>query len=206
MLVSMGSKGKDPEPTRSTARLFQMAKEGDQEARSELFHRYLKRLEPWARGRLPAWARRNADTGDVVQQTLLKVLRNLDRLELAHSDGFRSYVSAALTSVLLDEIRAALRTPIVEDGVTEREASGPPLLEILIGRELLTRYDEALSRMRLEHRTLVTLRLELGFTHKEIAEELGGLTPDAARMRTNRAILSLAQQMRTLRTPGVPAQ
>ena len=58
----------------STLVLLDRAKQGDGEARDALYHRYLPRLQRWARGRLPIYARGALETDDLVQETLLKTL------------------------------------------------------------------------------------------------------------------------------------
>ena len=47
--------------------LVRRAHDGDQAAVNELFARYLPRLQRWAHGRLPSWARGSLDTHDLVQ-------------------------------------------------------------------------------------------------------------------------------------------
>ena len=58
--------------------LLDRARAGDNQALDRLFERYLPRLQRWARGRLPVWARDLADTHDLVQDTLLRTFKRID--------------------------------------------------------------------------------------------------------------------------------
>src|SRR5438105_1853267 len=55
--------------------LVRRAHDGDTTAINELFVRYLPRLQRWAHGRLPSWARGSLDTHDLVQDTFMQVLQ-----------------------------------------------------------------------------------------------------------------------------------
>jgi RNA polymerase sigma-70 factor (ECF subfamily) len=43
--------------------------------------RYLPRLRRWATGRLPPAARGLLDTEDIVQETIVKTIRNIDHID-----------------------------------------------------------------------------------------------------------------------------
>src|SRR4030095_4694725 len=64
-------------PAESSLQLVIRAKAGDQMAMELLCSRYLRRLQAWAHGRLPAWARGAADTQDLAQETLSRVVQKL---------------------------------------------------------------------------------------------------------------------------------
>src|SRR5262245_41881481 len=67
----------------STFQLIQRFRGGDRQALEQLFARHLPRLQRWAKGRLPRWARSAADTEDLVQETLLQTFNRLDVFEPA---------------------------------------------------------------------------------------------------------------------------
>ena len=73
--LSLSLGGRD---THSSFELLVRAQDGDEAARNELCARYLPRLRRWAHGRLPVWAREHLDTEDIVQDTLLRSVRQLD--------------------------------------------------------------------------------------------------------------------------------
>ena len=143
----------------TTADLLQRAKAGDEQARNELFARYLPSLRRWARGRLPRWTRDLRDTEDVVQETLLQTLKNIDAFQPRHEGALQAYLRQALMNRVRDEVRRVSRRGIAEelvDDAHEDEAASP--LEQAIGREALDRYEAALSRLREGERELVIAR------------------------------------------------
>ncbi len=73
--------------THSSLELLVRAQDGDEVARNELCARYLPRLRRWAHGRLPIWAREHLDTEDIVQDTLLRSVRQARRLHAAARAG-----------------------------------------------------------------------------------------------------------------------
>ncbi len=60
------------------------------------------------------WARGPADTQDVVQDTLLQVVRKLDAFEPRHEGAFLGYVRQTLRNNITDRIRQARRRGPVE--------------------------------------------------------------------------------------------
>src|SRR5437867_6993211 len=66
-----------PADASTTFALVRRAHDGDTTALDELCARYLPRLERWAHGRLPVWARGSVETHDLVQDTFIQVLRRL---------------------------------------------------------------------------------------------------------------------------------
>src|SRR5262245_41015565 len=96
----------DPE---SSFVLVLRAKVGDEEALNQLFARYTKKLQVWAHGRLPACARGAGDTQDLVQDTLLQVIRNLDSFHPQHEGAFLGYVRRTLRNGIIDRVRQGER-------------------------------------------------------------------------------------------------
>ena len=114
------------EPESSFA-LVLRARRGDEAALNDLFERYSKRLRVWAHGRLPPWARGPADTQDVVQDTLLQVVRKLDAFEPRHEGAFLGYVRQTLRNNITDRIRQARRrAPSNRSGLRRRQPRRRP--------------------------------------------------------------------------------
>ena len=67
----------------SSVELLARARTGDDRALEELLARHVPALRRWARGRLPRWARDMAETEDLVQDTVLRSLRNWTRSSIA---------------------------------------------------------------------------------------------------------------------------
>jgi RNA polymerase sigma-70 factor (ECF subfamily) len=173
-----------------TQDLLRRAKTGDRIALDTLLARYRPRLERWASGRLPGYARSLSDTGDLVQETLIHALKGLDRIEVRGPGGFQAYIRQAILNRMRDQVRLARKRPEVQvpDGI---EDGKPSPLESAIGADLLDRYERALARLGEDERRLLHLRIELDFSYPEIGAIMER-SPDAARMAAQRALAKLA--------------
>lgn len=178
-----------------TSRLLERARAGDTEAREALFARYLEPLRKWASGRLPRWARDARDTQDLVQETLLRTVRNLDQFEYRHEGALQAYLRQALMNGIRYELRRFERrgpASAVDSGVP---ADTPSPLELAIGRQDSARYEAALSRLRPEDREAIIARVEMGYSYEHLAVALGKPSAEAARKAARRAVLRLAAEM-----------
>ena len=95
----------------SSFTLVERACQGDEQALNDLCARYLPRLERWAHGRLPAYARGPLDTHDLVQEALAGVAHRIRTFEPHHKGAFQAYVRQALLNRVRDQIRHADRRP-----------------------------------------------------------------------------------------------
>jgi RNA polymerase sigma factor (sigma-70 family) len=176
--------------------LLERARSGDADALDALLLRYLPRMRRWATGRLPRSARTMLDTNDVVQETLVKAVRNLDRIEVRDEGALQAYLRRALANRLADEYRRTARTPLkaeLDSGVPSLDFSP---LEAAIGRDTADRYERALQSLRDKDRQAVILRVELCYDFQAIAAALGSPTPGAARLTVTRALARLAKAMK----------
>jgi RNA polymerase sigma-70 factor, ECF subfamily len=182
-------------PLLATVELLRLAKEGDARAREELLVRYAPRLRRWASGRLPAYARSLLDTADVVQDTLIRVLEGLHRIEVRGPGTFQAYVRQAVLNRMRDEVRWARRRPGPGELPESLPDPAPSPLEQAIGADVLDRYDRALATLGEEDRQLLHLRIELDFDYQEIAAMTQRPSRDAVRMAVQRALGRLADAM-----------
>lgn len=179
----------------STLTLVQRAKQGDDAALNDLCARYLPRLERWARGRLPAWARSATDTQDLAQLTITQVARHVARFEPRHEGAFQAYVRQALLNQIRSQIRAAARKAPPEELGSDYVSPEPSPLEQAIGQDLLERYDAALERLKDSDREAIVARVEMGLNWSETAQVLDKNSPGAAQMAVSRALVRLAKEM-----------
>ncbi len=186
----------EPEPhVESTLHLLTLAQQGDAEALNRLYTRYLPRLQRWASGRIPSWARDMGDTGDLVQETVVATLGRLNSFEMRHDGALRAYMRQAIVNHLRNLVRnRKVRPPSVEIQGNEAD-NAPSPLEQTIGREVVESYEAAIGKLRDEEREAVHMRIELKCTYREIAEALGKPSDDAARMTVSRALVRLAKEM-----------
>jgi len=177
------------------------AHSGDGRALDELCARYLPRLQRWAHGRLPSWARGSLDTHDLVQDTFAQVIKRIEEFEPRHEGAFQAYLRQTLLNRVRDQIRRAQRKLPAEPLDSAEPALDPSPLEEAIGREALERYESALERLKPEDREAIIARIEMGYTHAEVADALGKPSPAAAQMAVNRALVRLAKEMSRERRP-----
>ncbi len=177
----------------STAELLARVRGGDSDAVDRLLRTYGPLLERWAHGRLPASARGLSDTMDLVQITLVRVLTKLETFESRHPGAFLGYLKRSLLNNLRNEVRAASSRPRGEPAEENLPAPGPSPLEQTIGVRALEAYEAALAALTDDQRAAVTLRLEMGCRHEEIAAILGKPSANAARMLVARGLVRLAE-------------
>lgn len=197
----------DPE---SSVVLIRLAQDGDRQALNRLLARYLPRLRAWASRRLPHHARDLADTDDLVQDALIRTLKNLPAFDYRGEGALHAYLRKAVMNRLRDEVRRSTHRPEHTDVAENIEDRGSSPLEAAIGRESIERYEAALERLPDVDRQAVIMRLEFGCSFQEIAEAVGKPTPDAARVAVSRAVTRVATLMSETdpagSLPGTPAQ
>jgi RNA polymerase sigma-70 factor, ECF subfamily len=179
----------------STFDLVERAKAGDDDALNQLFARYLPPLRRWASGRLPRWTRDLMDTDDLVQETVFRAVKRIDRFESRHEGALQAYLRQAIVNRIRDELRRGKRSPAMvalDDNESDRAASP---LESAIGAEAVDRYEAALKRLRPEEREAIVARIEMDGSFQQVAVALGKPSADAARMAVSRALLRLAEEM-----------
>jgi RNA polymerase sigma-70 factor, ECF subfamily len=191
-LLSMDESLPDVE---SSLALLARARAGDSAALNDLCSRYLPRLQRWAHGRLPSWARGALDTHDLVQDTLTQVIRHIHTFEPRHDAAFQAYLRQALLNRVRDEVRRVQRRPAGDPLDSGRPTSDPSPLEEAIGQEALERYEGALQRLKPEDRDAIVMRIEMGCSLAEVAEALGKPSTAAAHMAVSRALVRLSAEM-----------
>lgn len=184
-----------PSEVESTATLLTRVRAGDRMAREQLVRRYLATLLRWGHGRLPSHARDLSDTQDLVQNTLLKALDRIGSFEPRREGAFLAYLRTILLNEVRGEIRRISRRPVREPLPDELPDPQPSPVEQEIGGAALRAYERALASLSDEEREGVILRLEMGYTHQQVAEALGKPSADAARMLVARAMVRLTEAM-----------
>jgi len=176
--------------------LLRRARSGDERALNRLFQRYLPSLHRWAHGRIPNWARNSLDTADVVQETVLQTIRNLDTFEPQREGALLGYLRRSLVNRIRDRFRYANRHPTaleLDDSMPDGRESP---LDHAIEEEDRQRYTEALGRLTSIDQDAIVGRIELGYSYEQLALILGKPSPGAARVAIRRALLRLSDEMR----------
>lgn len=189
----------EPDPEDPTSDLLDRARAGDSRALDELFARHLPRLRQWASGRLPRWARDLADTTDVVQDTMVGTLKQLDRFEHRGDGALQAYLRQAVINRIRNELRRQAARGIATTLESGSPDDAPSPLELAMANERFARYEEALTRLKPEEREAVVSRLEFGLSYAEIADAIGKPSANTARMTVVRALARLADEMKRTR-------
>jgi RNA polymerase sigma factor (sigma-70 family) len=178
-----------------TIELVVRAREGDRLAVEALLQRCLPGLRRWAHGRLPAAARGSLDTSDLVQETVLHVLRRLDHFEPRHVGAMQAYLRQSVINRIRDEVRKVARHPTSVELPTDLVSDRTSPLEVAVQSEAYQQYREALLDLTSRDRELVVARVEAQWSVAEIAKRFEMPTPDAARMAVGRAIKRLTSRL-----------
>src|SRR4051812_12743653 len=177
--------------------LLERIRTGDPSALDALLGRHLPPLRRWASGRLPKWARDLADTDDLVQETVIHTVKHLGTFETRREGALQAYLRQAVMNRIRNEFRRAKRHPAASELDDRHADAAPSPLEEAIGREAIDRYETALASLRDEEREVIVARIELGYSFDEVAAALEKPSADAARVALNRAIVRLAERMRS---------
>jgi RNA polymerase sigma-70 factor (ECF subfamily) len=178
-----------------TIELVVRARGGDRMAVEALLERCLPSLRRWAHGRLPPAARGSLDTGDLVQETVLHVLRRLDKFEPRHVGAMQAYLRMSVINRIRDEVRRISRHPAPVELAEEPPSEMPSPLEDAIQVEAYERYRDALATLSARDREVIVARVEAQWSVQEIAERFGMRTVDAARMAVTRALRRLSTRL-----------
>ena len=207
--VSDSSKGKASPPVpeadgvatlisdEPTIELVVRAKEGDREAVEALLQRSIPSLKRFAHGRLPPAARSTLDTGDLVQETVLHVLRRLDTFQPRHVGAMQAYLRQSVINRIRDEVRRIGRHPAPTELPDDLAAEMPSPLEEAVRAEAYDRYRAVLMQLSPRDREMVVARIEAQWSLGDIAQRFNMRTVDGARMAVTRALRRLMDRLKT---------
>jgi RNA polymerase sigma-70 factor (ECF subfamily) len=183
------------DPLDSTRFLLDRARLGDESALDRLCARFIPLLSRWAAGRLPPRARGTCDTADLVQETLVNAIHQLDSFQPEHTGSFAAYLRKAILNRIREEVRKTDRRPSSREIDENHLDLAPSPLEQTIGRETRDRFESAYAELSEDDQALIFLRFELEASHAAVAEALDKPSADAARKAVNRAMVRLAREM-----------
>jgi RNA polymerase sigma-70 factor, ECF subfamily len=179
-----------------TIELVVRAREGDRLAVEALLQRSIPSLRRFAHGRLPAAARGSLDTGDLVQETVLHVLRRLDTFEPRHVGAMQAYLRQSVINRIRDEVRRIGRHPTPVDLPEDLASEIRSPLEEAVRAEAYDRYRAVLAQLSPRDREMVVARIEAQWNLGEIAQRFNMRTVDGARMAVTRALRRLMERLK----------
>ena len=89
----------------STFTLLEKAKAGDEEALSQVFEQYRRRLAVLVHFKLSPQARERSEVDDVVQETCLRAFRDVNRFTYQTPGSFLRWLSSIADHVIVDRVR-----------------------------------------------------------------------------------------------------
>ena len=179
-----------------TIELVIKAREGDRLAVEALLQRSIPSLRRFAHGRLPLAARGSLDTGDLVQETVLHVLRRLDTFEPRHVGAMQAYLRQSVINRIRDEVRRIGRHPTPAELPEDLASEMPSPLEEAVRAEAYERYRAVLVQLSPRDREMVVARIEAQWNLGEIAQRFNMKTVDGARMAVTRALRRLMDRLK----------
>ncbi len=189
---------------RQSSLLFTQARGGSPEAIGALFERYGNRLHALIRLRLGPDLRRRLESRDILQATLLKAFKGIERFDGSGTRSLMAWMGTIAQAEICDQAdfygrqkRDSGRDTSLDmkvERVVERVRTEVSRLQLKEDAERLERAIEALDEA---HREIVLLRSFEELSFREAGERLGK-SPDAARMLFARAMAALTLKMREL--------
>jgi RNA polymerase sigma-70 factor (ECF subfamily) len=178
-------------------RLIERMREGDNLAADDLLRAAGNRLELLARRMLRSFPNVKvwADTGDVLQNALLRLLRTLHSIKPASTRDFLNLAAVQIRRELLDLARQfAGRRYGHATGGTDSDllAAAAAPSDSPAELELWRRFHDAVENLDPEEREVVSLTFYHGWTQPQIAELLG-VAERTVRRRWTSATARLAQ-------------
>ena len=161
--------------------LLELLRAGDRRARDELVRRTCHRLERLARKMLRGFpnVRRFADTGDVLNSALMRLLHTLEKVEPATTREFFGLAAEHVRRELIDlarhhaaQRRAADRVvslgagPSAGDDLDVPDAARDGADEL----ETWCRFHQEVEKLPVREREVVGLKIYHGWTEKQIGE------------------------------------
>jgi RNA polymerase sigma factor (sigma-70 family) len=184
-----------PRAQTSTGTLLEDIRRGDPRAVDRLVVRYLPILRRWAHGRLPGRARNLTDTDDLVQVALIRGLGRVQSFENRGTGAFLSYMRQILRNQIRDELRRGSSRADFSELPSDLPDEGASPLQAAIEQESVERYEAALATLPEKQREAVVMRLEMGFTYREIADMLDSPSEEAARVSIRRSLARLKRHL-----------
>jgi RNA polymerase sigma-70 factor (subfamily 1) len=182
--------------------LLRPAREGSKGALNAVLEECGERLLGFIRLRLGPELRRQLESGDILQVTLLRAFQHIDQFEGQSRKTLMAWLAGIARNAIRDEAdyqhrerRDARRTvPLDEarDEVASEVRSG--VSRLILGEEH-QRLERALESLDPVHREVILLRRYEELSFDEIGERLGR-SPDACRMLLARAMTTLTARVR----------
>ena len=178
-------------PDDSTERLIELARGGDRAAFDRLAARLRDRLEGLILTRLGTTLRRQADLEDLLQETLLRAFRSIERYEKRDEDSFFRWLGGIANHVILETARRFRRELIMglDDAVP---AGGVTQSRAAQRDERFARLQAAFDTLSDDHRAVILLARIERLPMAEVARRMDR-SPEAVSQLLWRALKKLKE-------------
>jgi RNA polymerase sigma factor (sigma-70 family) len=200
----------------ATQDLIRKIQAGDQEAQDQLMERYLPQVYRLVRLKLGTGLRSKLESGDIVQEVLMNVLKGMDKFEVRSEGKLINYIGKVVVNAIRDRadfFDAQKRDKNREIPLEKKRSPGDSTPLDIPGddraqtpsviaahreeRELFEQAMDALKEESEKYHSLIIAVAGEGQTYKEIAESTGK-SADAVRGQFKRArtrLIKIASQI-----------
>ena len=195
------------DPNNRTQHLVALAQAHDKPALDQLCRIYAERIRRIVRMRMGAELREKLESMDIVQDALICAVRDLSDFTYKNEGDFLHWLSKIAENRIrdnLDKLHAGKRdmrreVPLDKPtpGTKGRSMASPGLFVtttpsvIFARQEEYNRLEQAVDRLKPEHREVIMLAKIEGLTYSQIGEHLDK-SPNAVGVLLSRAMLALA--------------
>ncbi len=178
--------------------LIRTARDGDEAAFRALFDAHRGRVF----GLAYRYLRNQTDAEDVLQETFIRAFNALDTYDPGKTAGFGLWINRIGINCSIDALRRGKRRsadPLEGEAMNTLAAKAPEddPERVARNREVRQRIDQALDRLSPRQRMIFTLRHDLGYTTREIAQSVG-TTEGSVKKHLFRAVDTLKKRLRRL--------
>jgi len=189
-----------------TQHLVALAKDGDRSALNQLYSIYTERVRWMVRFRMGKELRSKLESMDMVQDTLIHALNDLDDFTYKSEGDFIRWLSTIAENVLRGNIKklhtnkrdirrevplnnyGPNTSSILVENLGPIEATTPSV--IMSKKEDLCNLEKAIDQLKPKYREVIVLAKIDGLSYKDIGKRLGK-SEDAVGMLLSRAMLAL---------------
>ena len=169
------------------------AQQGDRGSFDRLVSRYETRLRGLVEARLGESLRTKLDVNDVIQETLLRAFRSLDRFAWEGDESLFRWLTTIVLNVIRENARRERRSWIVPLDV-EPPSHDPTSSHATAREERFERLREAVDQLSSDHRQAILLARIERLPIREVAERMNR-TPDAVSQLLRRALSKLREAL-----------
>lgn len=198
------------DPITRSLELVLRSQQGDRDALDRLVARYRERVLKIVRLRLGRRLRERVDSEDVLQETFVAAVQNLERFEMREEASLIHWLArlAERQIIAAADYHGAKKRDRARDVSLSGGEDGEVLPDVFFASDTtqplarMQRGEEArvvedcIARLSDEHRELILLRNYAGASWEAVAEETGRPSAAAARMMHARAMLELGKLVR----------